>query len=173
MARVGRHDNFFELGGDSLLGLRVINRVREWLGETISLVLIFEAPTVAQMAVSLTQQHPAALARNTGEPAEIAPAPATDAAAQKPVEPRPPVLPVEALPRDERNATLAAGSLPPTPVAHAAPNGRGDAAIPAPATVPAGDSQPAAADAFLVRKRPLPPIIPLDRESRRARRPGV
>ena len=45
--RVGLHDNFFEIGGDSLLGLRVVNRLREVLSEHVSLVVIFEAPTVA------------------------------------------------------------------------------------------------------------------------------
>lgn len=48
--RVGLHDNFFELGGDSLLGLRIVNRLREKFGDAISLGAIFKAPTVRALA---------------------------------------------------------------------------------------------------------------------------
>ncbi len=65
--RIGVHDNFFELGGDSLLGLRTVNRLRELLGgEPLSLVVLFEAPTVETLAARLRESHPAAVARALG-----------------------------------------------------------------------------------------------------------
>jgi SAM-dependent methyltransferase len=50
----GVDDNFFELGGDSLHGVRIIARLREELGVTVTadegLQLLFDGPTVAAMA---------------------------------------------------------------------------------------------------------------------------
>ncbi|KAF9343159.1 hypothetical protein BGX26_006177, partial [Mortierella sp. AD094] len=60
VARIGRHDDFFAIGGHSLLGVKMIGRLRFILGSrgdkgetTISLRTLFEAPTIAQMAVEL------------------------------------------------------------------------------------------------------------------------
>lgn len=60
VARIGRHDDFFAIGGHSLLGVKMIGRLRLILGSrgdkgetTISLRTLFEAPTIAQMAVEL------------------------------------------------------------------------------------------------------------------------
>jgi hypothetical protein len=60
--RVGRTDNFFDLGGHSLLGLRLVNRLREALTEHLALAIVFEAPTVARMADLLERNFPAAVA---------------------------------------------------------------------------------------------------------------
>ncbi len=48
--RVGCYDNFFELGGHSLLATQVIARLREAFQTDVPLRLIFESPTVAELA---------------------------------------------------------------------------------------------------------------------------
>lgn len=58
LERVGRHDNFFELGGDSLLAAILTNRLQYHLEEHVSVVLIFEAPTIAELAAVLEKQYP-------------------------------------------------------------------------------------------------------------------
>ena len=63
---IGSTDNFFECGGDSLLGLRMANRLRKTLGENVSLVAVFEAPTIGALARYLESHHAAGLARLTG-----------------------------------------------------------------------------------------------------------
>ncbi|GAA1523417.1 hypothetical protein GCM10009678_00660 [Actinomadura kijaniata] len=47
---IGRHDDFFELGGHSLLANRMVSRLRVALGVEISLSLVFDHPTIAEMA---------------------------------------------------------------------------------------------------------------------------
>lgn len=43
-------DNFFTIGGDSLLAIRLFAELADNLGENIPLVLIFQAPTIEQLA---------------------------------------------------------------------------------------------------------------------------
>ncbi|GER90134.1 non-ribosomal peptide synthetase [Dictyobacter vulcani] len=47
---IGLHDNFFELGGHSLLAIRIISRIRELFQLDVKLRLLFEAPTIAELA---------------------------------------------------------------------------------------------------------------------------
>lgn len=52
---VGVHDPFLELGGDSLLATSVISRVLTTFRVELPLRTLFESPTVADMAVAITQ----------------------------------------------------------------------------------------------------------------------
>ncbi|UFS99808.1 non-ribosomal peptide synthetase [Nocardia huaxiensis] len=62
--RVGARDDFFALGGDSLIATRVAARLGAALDTTVPVRLLFEAPTVADLAVRLTES-----ATSTAEPA--------------------------------------------------------------------------------------------------------
>jgi acyl carrier protein len=49
--RVGRQDNFFELGGHSLLVMQLVLRIRHKFSITAPITLMFEFPTLEQLAV--------------------------------------------------------------------------------------------------------------------------
>jgi acyl carrier protein len=53
--RFGIHDDLFDLGGDSLMVTRIINRVFQSLGLEVPIKAIFDAPTVAGMAMLIEQ----------------------------------------------------------------------------------------------------------------------
>jgi acyl transferase domain-containing protein/acyl carrier protein len=53
IGRIGVHDNFFELGGDSLLATRLIELLGDEFRVDPSLRMVFDAPTVAEMAESI------------------------------------------------------------------------------------------------------------------------
>ncbi len=53
MERVALDDNFFEIGGHSLLVARLAERLGEELGRVVSLVDVFQFPTVGALAAHL------------------------------------------------------------------------------------------------------------------------
>jgi amino acid adenylation domain-containing protein len=53
--RVGVNDNFFLLGGHSLLGTQLIARISETFGVDLTLLKLFDHPTVAEMSVEIEE----------------------------------------------------------------------------------------------------------------------
>ena len=53
LERVGTHDNFFDLGANSLLMMQANSRLRTALGVPLSLVQMFEHPTIASLSAHL------------------------------------------------------------------------------------------------------------------------
>jgi FkbH-like protein/FkbM family methyltransferase len=51
--RIGMNDNFFEVGGTSLRAVQVIATIKKELKQTLSIVSLFECPTVALLAARL------------------------------------------------------------------------------------------------------------------------
>jgi len=53
---IGRHDNFFERGGHSLLAVTLLAQIEKAFGKGLSMMTIFQAPTIAQFADILRDQ---------------------------------------------------------------------------------------------------------------------
>src|SRR4030095_10949377 len=65
---IGMNENFFEAGGTSLRAVQVIAMIKKELGHTLSIVSLFECPTVALLAAKLN----AASGEAPGEPTTVA-----------------------------------------------------------------------------------------------------
>ncbi len=63
--RVGVNDNFFLLGGHSLMGTQVIARVSESFGVDLTLLKLFDHPTVAEMSTEIENLILAKVARDS------------------------------------------------------------------------------------------------------------
>ncbi|WP_370962896.1 non-ribosomal peptide synthase/polyketide synthase [Amycolatopsis sp. cg9] len=73
--RVGADDNFFDLGGHSLLGVRVVAELRKRLSADIPIRLIFDSPTVAELAGAVaraTKREFEAIPKRPDGPAPLA-----------------------------------------------------------------------------------------------------
>jgi len=57
--RVGVHDNFFDLGGHSLLGFQMMARIEQRFGKNLSVTVLFQSPTIEQLARILSEERPA------------------------------------------------------------------------------------------------------------------
>jgi amino acid adenylation domain-containing protein len=55
LKRVGVNDNFFLLGGHSLLGTQLIARISETFGVDLTLLKLFDHPTVAEMSLEIEE----------------------------------------------------------------------------------------------------------------------
>ncbi len=55
---IGVDDNFFELGGTSIQGAVLINRLQQKLGRHVSVIALFDSPTIAGLAHFLGQACP-------------------------------------------------------------------------------------------------------------------
>ena len=62
----GIHDNFFELGGNSIAGAILVNRLQQALQESLRVVALFHAPTIAGLAAHVAAEHADAVARVWG-----------------------------------------------------------------------------------------------------------
>jgi amino acid adenylation domain-containing protein len=71
---IGVDDPFFELGGTSLTAVRLLARLSQEAGTSFPALLLFRAPTVAEMAKILEEEHgealPASLRREANDRAE-------------------------------------------------------------------------------------------------------
>jgi hypothetical protein len=54
---VGIYDNFFELGGHSLAATRVVSQVLKTFQLEVPLQSLFQSPTVAKMALVITEHE--------------------------------------------------------------------------------------------------------------------
>ena len=54
---IGIHDDFFELGGHSLLATRIVSRINDAFGRRVSLLTLFEMPTIAELASFMAEHH--------------------------------------------------------------------------------------------------------------------
>jgi acyl transferase domain-containing protein/acyl carrier protein len=53
--QVGIYDNFFDLGGHSLIGTQLISQLRQNLQIELSMRLLFDAPSVAELALAIQE----------------------------------------------------------------------------------------------------------------------
>jgi amino acid adenylation domain-containing protein len=82
LSRVGSGDNFFDLGGHSLLATRVVTRIRDAFEIELPLKTLFASPTIAELAIAVSQQ---ALLELRLAKAGRAPEPAASPLSEEPV----------------------------------------------------------------------------------------
>jgi thioesterase domain-containing protein/aryl carrier-like protein len=70
--QVSIDDDFFELGGQSLIAMRLFNRIRKGHGVELPLSVLFQAPTIAATAALLREAKGLAAINSSADDAEIA-----------------------------------------------------------------------------------------------------
>ena len=65
VARIGVNDSFFELGGHSLLATQFMARVRDAFNVDLPLRVLFEQPSVAEIAIAISEANARGLAAQT------------------------------------------------------------------------------------------------------------
>ena len=55
LTQIGVHDDFFELGGHSMAAIQIVSQVIKEFGLEVPLQLLFQSPTVAEMAVAIDE----------------------------------------------------------------------------------------------------------------------
>ena len=58
LSEIGTQDNFFDLGGNSLLLVQLHARLQKIYGEQVTMVDLFEHPTVGSLAAQLSKEEP-------------------------------------------------------------------------------------------------------------------
>lgn len=66
MAQIGIHDSFFSIGGNSLTAMEIIGRMQEKTGVRVQLHLLFEQPTIHEIAALIDEQS-----KDAPEPEEV------------------------------------------------------------------------------------------------------
>lgn len=56
LEQIGIDDNFFMLGGHSLLGTQIIMRIAATFGVTLTLLILFQSPTIRQLSAEIERQ---------------------------------------------------------------------------------------------------------------------
>ena len=74
---IGRNDDFFALGGDSLMAIRIGIRARELFNFEVTLRMLFEQPTIAELADYISRRTPELTEEITGHSDKFYPAPAS------------------------------------------------------------------------------------------------
>jgi amino acid adenylation domain-containing protein len=71
LEQLGREDNFFDLGGHSLLGARLIARINKVFQVSLPLIILYHAPTIAELAALIERGGDASQPDSTNSSLDI------------------------------------------------------------------------------------------------------